>query len=104
MSNSTTSAFLTDGAAPLECARQSPVLTGSGKRLRRRGPRSNLALLRRSVPKQHRTLPGTSLGESRDIMSEISRIHKPFANENHHVDGVYIFEINKYTTFVVQKG
>ena len=35
-----------------------------------------------------------SLGESRDVMSEISRIHKPLANENHHVDGVCIVSIN----------
>ena len=66
-----------DGAAPLECARQSPVLAGSGKRLRRRGPRSNLALLRRSVPKQHRTLPGTSPGESGDTVSDTSNMCKP---------------------------
>jgi len=66
-----------DGAAPLERARQSPVLAGSGKRLRRRGPRSKLALLRRSAPKQHRTLPGTSPGESGDTVSDTSIIRKP---------------------------
>ena len=52
-------------AAPL-CVRTSPAVIDSGKRLRRRGPRSHLAFLRRSVAKSCRTLPGISLGESRD--------------------------------------
>ena len=52
--------------------RQSPALlpfTGS-RRSRRRGPRSQLALLRRSVPKHRRTLPDTCPGESRHSVSE----------------------------------
>ena len=52
-------------AAPL-CVRTSPAVIDSGKRLRRRGPRSHLVFLRRSVAKSCRTLPGISLGESRD--------------------------------------
>ena len=56
---------LNDDAAPLR-ARPSPAVSERGKRLRRRGPRSHLAILRRSVAKCCRTLPGISLGESRD--------------------------------------
>ena len=56
-------------ADPLECARQPPAIS-SGKRLRRRGPRSKLAVLRRSVPKRCRTLPDMSPGESGDVISE----------------------------------
>ena len=40
------------------------------RRLRRRGPRSQLAFLRRSVPKHRRALPDTCLGESRQIVSD----------------------------------
>ena len=40
------------------------------KRLRRRGPHSHLAVLRRSVVKCCRTLPGTSAGESGDSVPE----------------------------------
>jgi hypothetical protein len=57
-----------DNAAPLLCARQYLATHSRGKRLRRRGPRSNLAILRRSVPKQRRALPGMSPGESGDTM------------------------------------
>ena len=56
-----------DCAAPLEGSeRQPPALHEFGcQRLRRRGPRSQAAILRRSVPKHRRTLPGSCLGESR---------------------------------------
>ena len=59
---------VTDSAAPLSSARQPPATQSSGKRSRRRGPRSKLALLRRSVPEQRRALPGMSPGESGDEM------------------------------------
>jgi len=60
-----------DSAASL-CARQSPASSNSDNlntrqmtgRLRRRGPRSTLALLRRSLPRRCRALPGTTPGES----------------------------------------
>jgi hypothetical protein len=52
------------------------VCCDSGKRLRRRGPRSQMARLRRSVPKSHRTLPGISLGESRDTIP-VSFLNSP---------------------------
>ena len=38
------------------------------RRLRRRGPRSQLALVRRSVPRHRRTLPGMCPGESGHVM------------------------------------
>ena len=47
------------------------------RRLRRRGPRSQIALLRRSVPRHRRTLPDTSLGESRDIVSDVIDLNMP---------------------------
>ena len=53
------------------------------QRLRRRGPRSHLALLRHSVAKSCRTLPGTSPGESGDIVSEsLSHIESQDVNTN----------------------
>ena len=55
-----------DGAAPLGSARPLPALSSPvGRRLRRRGPRSQIANLRRSVPKHRRSLPEAGLGESR---------------------------------------
>ena len=42
----------------------------ASRRRRRRGPRSQIANLRRSVPKHRRTLPGLCLGESRHLGSE----------------------------------
>jgi hypothetical protein len=53
-----------------------------GKRLRRRGPRSQIACLRRSVSKQHRTPPGISPGESGDLIPDISDVHTPCDNSN----------------------
>ena len=63
--------FLSDGsidAAPFERARLHPAMHFRGHRLRRRGPRSALALIRRSVPKHRRALPSMSPGESGDRM------------------------------------
>ena len=53
---------------PLSSARLHPAMHFRGDRLRRRGPRSKLALLRRSVPKHRRALPGMAPGESGDAM------------------------------------
>ena len=39
-------------------------LSDFSRRLRRRGPRSQIALLRRSLPKRCRALPGAAPGES----------------------------------------
>ena len=59
------------GAAPLGSARQLPVVLSFGsRRLRRRGPRSQLSNLRRSVPRHRRTLPDTRPGESGLFVSE----------------------------------
>lgn len=49
-------------------ARQPLACDSRGKCLRRRGPRSQMARLRRSVPKSRRTLPGISLRESRALI------------------------------------
>ena len=69
MSQYSPSDFLSGGAAPLGSARQQPACPPTrGKRLRRRGPRSQLARLRRSVPKHRRSLPGMSPGEAGDGM------------------------------------
>ena len=68
----------TGDAAPLESERQPPTML-SGKRLRRRGPRSKLAVLRRFLPKHCRTLPDMSPGESGDLISE------PFFEDQSHV-------------------
>ena len=48
------------------------MLAVGNRRLRRRGPRSNLSRLRRSLPKHRRTLPGTCLGESRHSVPDQS--------------------------------
>ena len=59
------------GAAPLGSARQLPAVFGVGsRRLRRRGPRSQLSNLRRSVPRHRRTLPDMRPGESGLLVSE----------------------------------
>jgi len=59
------------GAAPLGSARQLPAVFGVGsRRLRRRGPRSQLSNLRRSVPRHRRTLPDMRPGESGLFVSE----------------------------------
>ena len=68
---------LNDDAAPLESVRQPPTML-NGKRLRRRGPRSELAVLRRSLPKHCRTLPDMSPGESGDLISD------PFFEDQSH--------------------
>ena len=52
-----------DGAAPLECVRNSVSLPC--RRLRRRGPRSQLGFLRRTLPKEKRDAPtDADAGES----------------------------------------
>ena len=63
-------------AAPPECVRQSPAARPCGKRLRRRGPRGLLALLRRSLPRRCRSLPGMSSGESGDTIPDTQLIHE----------------------------
>ena len=68
MSRETSHVRSNDSAAPLSCARQHLATHSRGIRLRRRGPRSNLAILNRSVSKQRRALPGMSPGESGDTM------------------------------------
>ena len=70
MSLSKESSELIESAAPHGCARQPLVMQVRGKRLRRRGPRTQHAILRRSVPKRHRTLPGMSPGQAGDVMPE----------------------------------
>ena len=54
--------------APFESARPHSAMFIRGIRLRRRGPRFNLALIRRSVPKHRRALPSMSPGESGDTI------------------------------------
>ena len=84
-----------DDAAPFWKARIHPEMQFPNRRLRRCGPRSKLAQLRRSVPKHFRTLPGMSLGESRDGMPGSSRIHKPLAVHDACIkNGIYIYNIN----------
>ena len=65
-------------AAPLGQERRTPAT----RRLRRRGPRSQLALLRRSVPKERRKLPDISPGEVGDPMSDDLIINKSHAQIN----------------------
>ena len=67
-----------DDAAPFWQARIHPEMHFPSRRLRRRGSRSELAKLHRSVPKHPRTLPGMSLGESRDILPVSPSIQKPY--------------------------
>ena len=71
---------LIDGGAPLGSVRQDSAISFS--RRRRRGPRSELASLRRSSPKYCRALPDISLGESGDILSEINDSSQPHSNNN----------------------
>ena len=60
-----------DSAAPLECVRPHPAcLQLASVRSRRRGPRSQISLLRRSVPRHRRTLPDTGPGESGLLVSD----------------------------------
>ena len=74
---------LTDSVQPY------PALCPS-RRLRRRGPRTQHAVLRRSVPKQRRTMPGMSPGELGEIMSVSSRIQEPLTCKSNTHNGVYI--------------
>ena len=97
-----------NSAAPLECARQSPVALRCGKRLRRRGPRGRLALIRRSLPKRCRTLPGMSSGEAGDVIPDSIQNVESHDNSNTDReiylsnlvasnscgDGVHVFQIN----------
>ena len=79
MSHSDRKIDVIDSAALLGCARQVSVMRERTRRLRRRGPRSQIAYLRRSVSKHHRTLPGMSPGESGDVVPDSDRIRKPLA-------------------------
>jgi len=70
-------------AAPLGSVRLAPALLIDGpRRQRRRGPRSQIALLRRSVPKHRRTLPVSCLGEFRHIETESISSKKPHNFKN----------------------
>ena len=56
-------------AAPLGTRRTLPAVPVlPSRRFRRRGPRSQLALARRSVPRHRRSLPGMCPGESGHVM------------------------------------
>ena len=97
---------LNEGAAPL-CAWLS-LAASSGKRLRRRGPRSQLIFLRRSVPRCRRTLPDMSPGESGDAMSDTLADNETQSRRNDNLnvctpdleglnsclEGVYIYNVN----------
>ena len=74
------------------------MLVGSVRRLRRRESRSNLALLRRSVPKQHRTLPDASLGEFRDIVSDTSKSYVPHDVSNSASDTIPTCTTKKFAS------
>ena len=79
-----------DSAAPLGSARQTPAMF-LNRRARRRGPRTQLTLLRRSLPKHRRTLPGMCLGESRHLMPEsISCTEPAVAEHTCNVDRDYV--------------
>ena len=99
-------------AAPLASARPSPTLPAliSDRRQRRRGPRSQIALLRRSLPRHRRTLPDTCLGESRHLVSvpidsnlslqgnannnPIQILHESDASANNSLHGLCIYSVN----------
>ena len=95
-----------DSAALLGSARRSPaVLDPFPRRLRRRGPRSELAVLRRSMPKHRRSLPGTCLGEPRHLVPDLQPVDKShdesegissacFAAASKSLHGVSIFLVN----------
>ena len=102
------------GAAPLGSVRPHPAVSNfSSTRCRRRGPRSQLASLRRSVPRHRRTLPDTCLGESRRNVSEsidinsllqgtsnfpnissVRLLHESDASANNSLQGLCIYSIN----------
>ena len=102
MSQNNAKTFDTDDAAPLGSARLPSAIIGH-HRIRRRGPRSDLALLRRSLPKYRRALPGASPGESGDFASEnniplephisnsLSKCMPDLAGSNCKVNGISIF-------------
>ena len=74
-----------DSAAPhVRSVRQaSAVHDLVSRRLRRRGPRSSAACLRRSVPKHSRSLPGMCLGEARHLVPvSLSVSPPPHPSEN----------------------
>ena len=75
-------AFVIDDAAPLGSARQTSMIFRD-HRIRRRGPRSVLAMLRRSVLKCRRTLPDISPGESGEFISEIDIHNESQCNTLH---------------------
>ena len=101
------------GAAPLcESERNSSAPFFRGKRLRRRGPRSQTAILRRSLPKDKRcrALPGISPGEAGDLMpvnnicnqshqgnsvnNDTHILHESAASANHSLHGVSVYLVN----------
>ena len=63
------------------------VVLSRGQRLRKRGPRSKLAILRRSVPKHRRALPGMSPGESGDLVP-VSHV----SNTSHRLDNINTYD------------
>ena len=94
MSHSDRKIDVLDGAAPLGCARQASVMRERTRRLRRRGPRSQFACLRRSVSKHHRTLPGMSPGESGDAVADSDLIRKSLACRDVSRNDVNIYCLN----------
>ena len=105
MSQKNAKTFDTDDAAPLGSARLTSAII-SHHRIRRKGPRSDLALLRRSLPKYRRALPDVSPGESGDFASEnnissephisnsLSKSMPDLAGSNSKVNGISIFASN----------
>ena len=64
------------------------------RRLRRRGPRSQYAFLRRSVPKCRRALPGMSPGESGDSVPDLDGIPKPLACTDVSRNNISVYSLN----------
>ena len=80
-----------DSAAPLS-ARQSLTMFGRGKH-RGRGTRSQMAILRRSIPKHCRSLPDISPGETGDRISDPISCNKSQSRSKDHFKR-YIPELN----------
>ena len=53
------------------------------RRTRRRGPRSQLSRLRRSIPRERRALPGTCHGEAGHFVPDSVLINSPHDDQSH---------------------
>ena len=84
---------------PPDCTQIHPEMQFSSRRLRRRGPRSELAKLRRSVAKHLRTLPGKSLSESRDILPVSPSIQKPYVVHEIPITKIILFTVLIFNAF-----